>query len=298
MRSARTLSSARLGAGTSMVRRLLRIAVVVPLLAIGLGAASAAARTGPVTPLCAQAAAANHVGIVIEHDTTVKHQCVSFTSTTILALTVLQDSGFEYATQLYGGIGEAVCQIDNVPAQYTSCLPSSGSYWVFFVADASGTWTSAAHGVSVTSLSDGDYVGFRYDPLGGANPPPVAPRGVCPSSTPTPTPTPHPTASAAPTPTGTTPPSGTHTPGPTQAGISATPDPAGGATAASSRSPGSAGASGVLGVSSPAASPVATLGASTTGAGGGLSPAPVIAILAIAALIGLLGIQGLRRRRQ
>jgi hypothetical protein len=51
-------------------------------------------------------------------------------------------------------------------------------------------------------------------------------------------------------------------------------------------------------VSSPAASPVATLGASTTGAGGGLSPAPVIAILAIAALIGLLGIQGLRRRRQ
>ena len=96
-----------------------RLALVVPLLAIGLGAASAAARTGPATPLCAQAAAANHVGIVIEHDNRVKHHCVSFTSTTILALTVLEESGFEYATQVFGGIGEAVCQIDNVPAQYT-----------------------------------------------------------------------------------------------------------------------------------------------------------------------------------
>jgi hypothetical protein len=284
-----------------MARGPLRVALALPLLAAGFGAASAAA-AGPAAPLCAQAAGANHVGIVIEHDTVVKHQCVSFSTATILALTVLQDSGIEYATQLYNGIGEAVCQIDNVPSQYSDCLPFSGSYWVFFVAGADGRWMSAAHGISATTLSDGDFVGFRYDPLGGADPPPVAPTGVCPVSTPTPTPVPTapPTSSAAPMPTGTTSPSGTPRPaGPTPTGTTATPGSAG-STTASSTGPGPTGVvAGVLGASSPGASPDATLGATPTGAlGSSFSPALVVAIVAVAALIGLLGIQGLRRRRQ
>jgi hypothetical protein len=284
-----------------VVRRLLRVALAVPLLAIGLGAASAAARTGPASPQCAQAAGANHVGIVVEHGDVVKHQCVSFTTSTILALTVLQDSGIEYATELYNGVGEAVCQIDDVPQQYTECLPSSGSYWVFFVANADGAWTASAHGVSTTALSDGDFVGFRYDPLAGADPSPVAPTGVCPVSTPTPNPTATPTASAAPTPVGTPRPTGTPNPGgPTPTGAAAVSDP--GATSA----PPSAGGAtpsdqvaGVLGLSSPGASPAAVLGASSaTTIGSPFNPALLIAVVAVAALIGLLSIQGLRRRRQ
>ena len=44
-------------------------------------------------------------------------QCVGFNTSTITALAVLEGSGIEYATQSYGGLGEAVCQIDNEPAQ-------------------------------------------------------------------------------------------------------------------------------------------------------------------------------------
>ena len=53
--------------GRRVTRRLLRVAFAVPLLAIGLGTASAAARVGPTTPLCAQAASTHHAGIVVEH---------------------------------------------------------------------------------------------------------------------------------------------------------------------------------------------------------------------------------------
>jgi hypothetical protein len=286
-----------------VVRKLLRVALAVPLLAIGLGAASAAAHAGPATPLCAQAASANHVGIVVEHgDGTVIRGCVSFTTPTITALDVLHDSGIQYSTASYGGsLGEAVCQIDNEPAQYTECLPSSGSYWVFFVATSSGTWTNSPQGVSRETVSDGDAVGFRYDPLAGADPAPASPAGTCPVSTPTPTPTAAPTASAAPTPFGTPRASGTpNAAGSTPAGGSAVSNPDGTSSPPSSDSATPTGqVAGVLGVSSPSASPAAVLGASNTAtAGTQFNPALVIAVVAVATLIGLLGFQGLRRRRQ
>jgi hypothetical protein len=284
-----------------VVRKLLRAALAVPLLAIGLGAASAAAQTGPATPLCAQAAGANHVGIVVEHgDGSVIRRCVSFTTPTITALNVLHGSGIQYSTSGFsGGLGDAVCQIDNEPAQYTSCLPASGSYWVFFVLSPTGGWTTAPQGVSNESVSNGGDIGFRYDPLTGADPQPVSPAGTCPVSTPTPTPTATPTASAAPTPVGTTAPVGTSHPGPTPTGASAT-DPTGNPIPPSATSPTPTGqTAGVLGLTSPAASPAAVLGASNTATvGSPFNPALVIAVIAVAALIGLLGIQGLRRRRQ
>jgi hypothetical protein len=277
-----------------MLRALLRIAFAVPLLTIGLGAASAVAQTGPATPLCAQAADANHVGIVVEHDNVVKHQCVGFTSSTITALTVLQDSGIEYATQLYNGIGEAVCQIDDVPAQYTECLPSSGSYWVFFTASSDGIWASAAHGISATDVSDGDSVGFRYDALTGSDPPPPSPIGVCP---PPPTATPKPTAHPTPTPVVTA------APGPTSHSAVPTPSAAvatgvtGDSMPTASNSP--TPADGVLGLSTSQVSPVPALGVATKAViDSPFNPAVVIAVIAVAALLGLLGIQGLRRRRQ
>src|SRR5579862_1935278 len=198
-----------------MTRRLLRVALAVPLLAIGLGTASAAARGGPAEPLCVQAASAHHAGIVVElGNGQVLRQCVGFDTSTTTALSVLQGSGIEYAVASYGGLGEAVCQIDNEPVSYTSCLPSSGSYWVFFISRGGGAWTNSAQGVSTATVSDGDDVGFRYDPLAGADPPPVSPAGTCASSTPTPSPTatPAPTPTARPTPVATALPRGTANP--------------------------------------------------------------------------------------
>jgi hypothetical protein len=279
-----------------MARALMRVALAVPLLAIGLGAASAAGRTGPATPLCARAADTNRVGIVAElGNGSVVRQCVGFTTTTITALSVLQHSGIEYATQSYGALGEAVCQIDDQPTQYTSCLPTSGSYWVLFIARSGGAWTSSAQGLSSTTLSNGDDLGFRYDPLTGADPPPVSPAGTCP---PPATPTPTPTAPATPTPVVSLPPSTTSHPAattPTGEGVADASTQGSTPTSSNTATP----AASLLGPPSPHPSPRAALGLASKAVIGGLfNPALVIAVCAIAALIGLLGIQGLRRRRQ
>lgn len=278
------------------MRTLPRLALAVPLLAVGLGTASAAAQTGPATPLCAQAVNENHVGIVIEHgDGTVIRRCVSFTTPTIAALTVLHDSGLQYSTSGFNGsLGEAVCQIDNEPLRYSSCLPASGSYWVFFVARSTGSWTSSPRGVSTETVSDGEYVGFRYDPLTGADPPPASPAGTCP---PPATPTPVPTTRATPTPRVTVPPVATVHPSPaTPKGAGVTPPPLQGSTAATSNSPVPAGSG--LGSSPPQGSPPTVIGVAVKARiDGPLNPALLIAVCAMAALLGLLGIQGLRRRR-
>ena len=282
----------------------LRIAFAVPLLTIGLGAASAVAHTGPAKPLCAQAADTNHVGIVVEHgNETVVTQCIGFDTPTTTALAVLQaaasqDSSFAYATESYPGLGDAVCQIGDEPMHYTQCLPSSGSYWVFFTATSGGSWMSAAHGISTTTVSNGGDVGFRYDALTGGDPPPPSPANVCPATPPSPSPTAAPTASARPTPVGTSPPSGTADPtrpkptGPVvAAGVTGSSTP----TASSSATP----VDGVLGVSTPQASLAPAVGVATKAViDSPVNPALVIAVIAIAALIALVGIQGLRRRRQ
>lgn len=286
-----------------MTRRLLRVALAVPMLLIGLGTASAAARVGLTVPLCAQAASAHHAGIVVElGDGQVVHQCVGFETPTVTALAVLQASGIEYKTQTYGGLGAAVCQIDNEPANYTQCLPSSGSYWVFFVSRAGGAWTNSAQGVSNATVSDSDAVGFRYDPLGGADPPPVSPAGTCPvvQPTPTPAPTTPPTAppTAKPTPVASTPPAGTASPAtPPQATIRSAPVTGSGAapivTEDPTATPGGTGqpsrGSGAAPVSD--VSPAATIS-------GPFVPGLVLAACVVGALLALLGFQGIRRRHR
>jgi hypothetical protein len=286
-----------------VTRRPLRVALAVPLLAIGLGAVSAAARVGPAEPLCVQAASVNHAGIVVElGNGQVVRQCVGFDTSTITALAVLQGSGIEYATASYGGLGEAVCQIDDEPASYTSCLPSSGSYWVFFISRGGAAWTNSSQGVSVATVGDGDDVGFRYDPLAGADPPPVSPAGTC--VTPTPTPAPTPTAQPTPPPTATpaphptAPAGGTSNPS-TVPGATARPDP--------SASP-SSGATVTQGASATAAGsaqpppgstsvPVADV-APAAAISGPFTPGLVLAACVVGALLALLGVQGIRRRHR
>jgi len=281
-----------------VTRRLLRVALAVPLLAIGLGTASAAARVGPAEPLCVLAASAYHAGIVVElGNGQVVRQCVGFNTSTITALSVLQGSGIEYATASYGGLGEAVCQIDDEPASYTSCLPSSGSYWVFFVSRGGGAWTSSPQGVSVETVGDGDDVGFRYDPLAGADPPPVSPAGTCVTSTPTPTPTPtaapSPTPTPKPTPAGTAPPGGTRSPV-TPAGATVRPAP----TTSANTDPAVVQGSTATAPSSSRPSPVSVPDVAPAAAiSGPFTPGLVLAACVVGALLALLGVQGIRRRR-
>jgi hypothetical protein len=278
-------------------RTLLRLAVAVPLLAGGLGVASSVSGAGPAAPLCAQAASADRVALVVEHgDGRVIRVCVGFNASAVTALAVLQSSGIEIGTESFGSLGTAICQIDNEPAQYTTCLPAGGSYWVLFISHAGGAWTTSSKGASSATVADGDAVGFRYDPQAGADPPPLSPAGTCPVATPSPGPTPTAGPTARPTPT-----PGTPAPGATPTSH-VTPPPSS-AAAASTPTHGAAGTTlptaGVLGLASPGASPAPV---------GSLAPASrqppstntgiIAAVVGIAGLMVLLGFQGLRRRPQ
>jgi hypothetical protein len=279
-------------------RTLLRLAVALPLLAGGLGAASTVAGAGPAAPLCAQAGATHRVALVVEHgDGRVIRICVGFTASTVTALTVLQSSGLEIGIESYGSLGTAICQIDHEPAQYTTCLPTTGSYWVLFLSRAGGAWTTSSRGASSATVTDGDGVGFRYDPQAGADPPPPSPAGTCPVITPSPvpTPTPAPTSRATPTPRATSAPGVIPTSQVTLPPNSAIAH----SNATAVTGPTSSPAAGVLGLASPGASaaPVASL-TPASGQPPSSNTGLIVATVGIAGLIGLLGVQGLRKRRR
>ena len=254
---------------------MLRALLSLPLLVAGLGATSTIARVGPAAPLCTQAAFDHRVGLVIEHgDGRVLRRCVGFNGSSITALEVLQASGVETGLEPYGALGTAICQIDNEPASYSTCLPASGSYWVLFVAKPGGAWSDSALGASTVTVTSGDDVGFRYDPQAGADPPPPSAAGTCPAATPAP-------ATHSNTPAR---PAG-HSPVPVTPRSGATTPPAQGVPAAST----------------PAAGPsprVTTTAGLAAGAGIPFNPGLLLAVAGGGGLIGLLAVQGARRRRR
>jgi hypothetical protein len=267
-----------------MIRRLTRIALALPLVAAGAGATSSIARQGPAAPLCAQAASSHRVGLVVEHaDGQVIRRCVGFNAPTATALGVLQGSGLEVGISSYGGgLGAAICQIDNEPAMYPpSCFTASGSYWVLFVSHAGGAWVASAVGASNVTVANGDDIGFRFDSQSGADPPPPSPEGTCPALTPPPATTPTPTVGA------TLRPHATSTASPAASTSRPAPQP-----------PTSTPTAGVLGIVTPGATPAVTGALTQAIAHPGVNVGLLLAAIGAGALVGLLGTQALRRRRE
>jgi hypothetical protein len=265
-----------------VIRTLLRITLALPLLAAGLGAASITAGAGPAAPLCAQAAFSHRVGLVVEHgDGQVIRRCVGFDTPTATALALLQASALEVGISSYGGgLGAAVCQIDNEPASYPpGCFTSSGSYWVLFLSRAGGAWVDSDLGASSITLVGGDDLGFRFDSQTGADPPPPSPAGTCPEVTPPPR-TPAPSEIARSTP---------------RAAASSTSGPSSRASAAY---PVPTPASGVLGLVGSGATPSAIGALARAAAAPGVNAGLLLAAVGAGALIGLLGARSLMRRRE
>lgn len=203
----------------------LRAALAGSVLALGAFAASATGVTPVRVVSDCVGAGTNHAAVVVEHgDGRVVSACVAFASATISGLDLLRQSGIEYATSSYAGLGDAICQLDGEPATYPAgCWSSSSPYWVLFVARTAGQWSVAPVGMSSLTFSNGDAEGFRYQPQTGAAQPPSAP-GRCPAAPGGPTPTPPATPAA------------THTtrPTPTPRAAGPTPRPAAATPAASS----------------------------------------------------------------
>lgn len=163
-----------------MRRRSVVAALVAPLGGLLCGVGAAAVVMVPAAQGCAAATYSSHVTLVVEHgNSQVTGLCIGFDGASITGEQILQASGLQYATQSYGSLGDAVCQIDGEPASYGSCLPASGPYWAMFVSRGGGAWQGADRGVSTETFTDGDAEGFRYDDQGGSEPPPASPAGVC-----------------------------------------------------------------------------------------------------------------------
>ena len=265
-----------------MIRRLCRATLAVPLLAVGIGAASSVARLGPAAPLCSEASTLHRVALVVEHgDGQVIRRCVGFDTSTATALAVLDASGLEVGTSSYGVLGSAICQIDSEPASYPpGCFTGSGSYWVLFVSRAGGAWVDSPVGASSVSVGDGDAVGFRYDPQAGADPPPPSSAGTCPAVTPPPAKTSTPPARATPS-------------SPASSSRPAVPAP-GAATHSATTAP----TAGVLGLVTPGPRARSIASPSSTSNPSGINPGLLLAAVGAGALAGLLMVGTMRRRRE
>jgi hypothetical protein len=272
-----------------MTRRGLAHALTIGVVGAAVGFTGSAARLLSAASPCAAAAYGGRVALVVEHgDGQVTGLCVGFDGASISGQQILQASGLEYATAGYGALGDAVCQIADEPAAYSSCLPSSGSYWVLFVSRQGSAWQVASGGVSTETFASGDAEGFRYDPQDGPDPPPASPVGICAAAL----------GGSTATASGT---AGEGAPGSGRGSASAAPQPS------ASESPPSASATPGVGATGPAAgviAPADASGSSTAGAApktvppSAPSPSLIVVAAVLGALTGLLVVQlALRRRR-
>lgn len=139
--------------------------------ASGSGASSSSVRSAS----CAAVAGTHHARVVVEPSAgKVVTRCVGFSGKNLPALTLLAKSHIEVSTQSFS-FGVAICQLDDVPAHFSQCLPSGAPYWALFVSKNGHTWTSPSVGVSDVTVPPGGSLGFRYDPPTGTPAPPPRP---------------------------------------------------------------------------------------------------------------------------
>jgi hypothetical protein len=222
----------------SQARRLLAIGALVAALlgafahidhARGVAAESIApVRAAQVSCASAAGQALHHAGLVIVFpEGRIETRCIEFAEDTISGIELLRRSGLPLVISGFGGLGGAVCRIDNVGCSdpsncWCQCHGASCAYWTYYTMQGDA-WRFQNIGPAQRQVRDGDadawVWGSGHASPGAAAPPcptPVptaaptsAPRLVAPDaatstpsrphSTPTPSRTPTPFATARPT---------------------------------------------------------------------------------------------------
>ena len=146
-------------------------------LALVIAACGGSSPTSQATPTssCANATAAHHAYVVVEHLAgTTTQKCVGFAGDTIDGQALMDQSGIEFQAQTFS-FGKGACQIDNEPAQFSKCFPANSPYWSLFI-EAGGAWTSSTKSFDSLQLHDKEALGWHYvqptDP--SPAPPPLA----------------------------------------------------------------------------------------------------------------------------
>lgn len=145
------------------------------LSACGGGTSASPSSAASADASCSSVSGTHHARVVVEVSRTeIVSSCVGFSSPTISAVKLLDDSDIEFGTQS-SSYGLGICQADNVPAHYTTCFPSDAPYWALFTSHDGAAWVEAQVGVSDITVHPGDSVGLRYDSQSGTAAAPSAP---------------------------------------------------------------------------------------------------------------------------
>ena len=110
---------------------------------------------------CANAGAPHRAYVVVQHLSGASVQkCVGFAGDTIDGQTLMDQSGIEFQSQTFS-FGKGACQVDNEPAQFSTCFPANQPYWALFV-ESNGVWTLATGAFDKTNLHDKEALGWHY----------------------------------------------------------------------------------------------------------------------------------------
>jgi hypothetical protein len=149
----------------------------------------------------ADAAGANRAGLVIAFPGHTQTVWVEFAEAEISGRELLERSGLQVTFSSFGGLGEAVCKIEDVGCAnpndcFCQCQSGSCAYWAYFSLK-NGEWAYQPLGISKRMLRDGDVDGWAWG--AGTPPPDVAAPKPCPTPT-APPPVAPPPATTAPNP--------------------------------------------------------------------------------------------------
>lgn len=157
-----------------MRKHLMWASATLALFISACGGSPSIGQTSP-TSSCVNAGALHHAYVVVQHLSGASLQkCVGFAGVTIDGQALMDQSGVEFQAQTFS-YGKAVCQVDNEPAQYSTCFPPNQPTWWAFT-EVSGAWACAQTGYTAVTLHDKEAIGWRYvqttDPCPA--PPPLA----------------------------------------------------------------------------------------------------------------------------
>ncbi len=109
----------------------------------------------------------HRAALVVQHgDERVATACVSFTEETIDGAELIRRSGLPFAIE-YGGIGAAVCSIDNEGCDYPAtdcfcqCQGANCQYWSYHIMQG-GAWVYSQLGASSVRVGDGAMHGWVW----------------------------------------------------------------------------------------------------------------------------------------
>ena len=143
----------------------------------GATATTPASGSGSGASACVNSGAAHHAYLVVQHlSGSTLQGCVGFDGAEINGDDLMARSKIQYQTQTFAGIGKAVCQVDNEPAQFTECFPKDKPYWALVISTGGAAWADAQVGYDKTSLKDGDALGWQYRQANASPPPPPLPK--------------------------------------------------------------------------------------------------------------------------